>query len=101
MVNQFNVFYDKCPICHNELIKTNRFNDMKHCKNGCYRTEEFAGFMSHCFHAPDTNNAKVTIYDRQGREIVEQKKKLINQIIDYWKHEDRYLAEILIKWKRV
>jgi hypothetical protein len=85
--------FSNCPICGKEIIRSNDFNLSLECKNGCYQQVLFMGFTNHIFRHPNGGPATVTVYNEDPE--LDKKKDVIEQIIAYWKEDDRYVAEIL------
>lgn len=93
-----------CPICESTLIelglKYSYYHRNRVCKNGCFELIESSDYRNHTlywFYIYD----KITIispnYSEDKDEYLKNEVAKIVQIIEYWKKDYRYLAEILTK----
>ncbi|MNJ90082.1 hypothetical protein D3C87_76740 [compost metagenome] len=86
--------FENCPICDSKLITSNHTQVV--CKNDCYFTEKWRGFTNHCFMRPGGGKSiKLPFYDNDIDSERERKLKIVDEVVDFWKTNDRYIVEIL------
>lgn len=87
-----------CPICNTELAVSTKESsnffmiseNMKICKNGCFSC---TNYTDHAI--VFVFNDKYAFLEDFSLQMLLDKYKYVQKKIDYWKENDRYLAEIL------
>lgn len=85
---------NKCPICSNKLRKNGIVVRMLICDNGCFQIQEYEqhDLSNTCYISVFGKSVAVINTKQLNREYEEGK---MYKAINYWKENDRYLAEIL------
>lgn len=93
-----------CPICEAILIEVEPYysyeNRSKVCKNDCFKLIECNDYRNHIlywFYVYDKVTVIAPDHSKDKDEYLEGQIAQIVQIIEYWKKDYRYLAEILTK----
>lgn len=82
----------RCPICNDMMESLSKHSIKLRCKRGCYSRAATSVTMV------ETVFGEEFVFDMfDGSSTWEKKEARLNKKIEYWKKNDRYLAELLTR----
>lgn len=95
MKNKHFIHDSCCPICSGELHVIKTFYDKQKCLNGCYsHVVIYSEYYQSHKHTFSVFNEQFAYMNGDGIDRIETIEK-IEELIAYWKENDRYLTELM------